>query len=250
MSTQLGRLQPEAFARVVERLERLDRLGDDERQALGELRVSPASHAKGVEFIRQGETPTESTLLVEGFCARFNLLHNGARQITGIHVPGDFVDLHSLLLRPMDHSVVALTRCKLVGVSHEDLRRITETMPHLTRVLWAATLVDGAVLRQQIVSMGRRPGAAQLAHIICELALRLEPVGLGDRTGFDFPLGQAEMADALGLSTVHVNRMTQQLRARRLIEWRRGAIVILDWDGLCREAEFDPTYLNLHHNRL
>ena len=200
---------------------------------------------KGEDILREGDRPTESTLLVEGFAARYNLLRNGKRQITALHVPGDFVDLHSFLVKKMDHAVLAITPCTVGGVPHETLREISENQPHLTRLLGVNIAVDAAIHRQWVVSMGRRSALEHAAHLLCELFLRLRAVGLTEDDGFKLPLTQAELGDTLGLSTVHVNRIVQELRARGLITWRGETLVIDDWERLQELAEFDPTFLSL-----
>jgi CRP-like cAMP-binding protein len=232
---------------LIRKLERRDVMSDEEKQALenaaGRVREVPADD----DMAREGDRPTESTLLLEGFAARYKLLSNGKRQITAIHVPGDFIDLHSVLLKTMDHGVVALMPCKLCLFPHDGLRDITERMPHLGRLLWLNTLLDSAIHREWLVAMGRRPALSQVAHLICELFLRLQVVGLTEGYSFRLPLTQAELGDALGLSTVHVNRTIQELRANGLVAWRGDMVGIEDWPRLQQFAEFDPTFLNLEN---
>ena len=170
---------------------------------------------------------------------------NGARQITELNVPGDFVDLHSLMMNPMDHGVVALTACTVARSPHEGLRRLTETEPHVTRLLWMDTLIDAAVHRQWIAGLGRRTAMGRLSHLVCELYVRLKTVHRAGGCRMELPLSQAVLADILGLSDVHVNRSIAQLRVANLVKWTGRVIEIRDWDGLVRQAEFDPTYLRL-----
>jgi CRP-like cAMP-binding protein len=230
---------------LIRKLEQRDTLSDEEKRALegtvGRTREVQADE----DIVREGDRPSDSTLVLEGFVARYKLLQNGKRQITALHVPGDFVDLHSFLLKTMDHSILALTPCRLVLFPHENLRRITETHPHLGRLLWLSTLIDGAIHREWLVAMGRRPAVNQIAHLICELFLRLQAVGLTKDKSFELPLTQTELSDALGLSTVHVNRIIQELRADGMVTWRGETIVIEDWPRLQQIAEFDPVFLVL-----
>ncbi len=200
---------------------------------------------KGEDIVREGDRPTESILLLEGFAARYDILRKGKRQITALHIPGDFVDLHSFLVKKMDHAVLAITPCSVAGVPHEILRDITENHPHLTRLLGVNLAVDAAIHRQWIVSMGRRSALEHTAHLLCEMLLRLRAVGLTEDHSFKLPLTQAELGDALGLSTVHVNRVVQDLRKEGLITWRGDTLVIDDWERLQELAEFDPTFLSL-----
>ncbi|MXQ14142.1 helix-turn-helix domain-containing protein [Microvirga makkahensis] len=230
--------------RLIRKLENFDRLSDEEKQFLEGAVVRARVVSKGEDIIREGDRPTESTVLLEGFAARYSLLRNGKRQITGLHVPGDFVDLHSFLVKKMDHAVLAITPCSVGFVPHETLREISENHPHLTRLLGVNIAVDAAIHRQWIVAMGRRSALEHAAHLLCEMFLRLRAVGLTEDDSFKLPLTQAELGDALGLSTVHVNRVVQDLRKERLITWRGETLVIDDWERLQELAEFDPTFLS------
>jgi CRP-like cAMP-binding protein len=227
------------------RLERRDVLADDERLALQAAADGEYVVPAGGDFVREGERPAHSTLVTSGLSIRYRLMPEGERQITAIHVPGDFVDLHSLLLRKMDHAVGALSTCTIVTFPHERLVRITEQYPHLTRLLWLLTVLDAAIHREWIVAMGRRTALQQLAHLICELHARLAAIGLAGDGPFSLPATQADLGDALGLSTVHVNRVLQQLRAERLVSWQGHTVEILDPERLRELASFDEDYLHL-----
>ncbi|MBD3832253.1 MAG: Crp/Fnr family transcriptional regulator [Brevundimonas sp.] len=230
---------------LIQKLARRDELSGRETTVLGELLQPPIFVPAGRDIVRQHSSPAYSTLILDGFAARYVVLTNGARQITELNVPGDFVDLHSLMMSPMDHGVVALTSCTVARSPHDGLRRVTETEPHLTRLLWMDTLVDAAVHRQWIAGLGRRTAVARLAHLLCELYLRLKTVHRAGSGRMELPLSQAVLADVLGLSDVHVNRSIAQLRAAEMVRWAGRAIEICDWDALVRQAEFDPTYLRL-----
>lgn len=230
---------------LVEKLSLRDRISPDEIEALQKALEPPKTVAAGSDIVREHSRPLHSTLLISGFSARYSTLEDGARQITEINVAGDFIDLHSLLMKQMDHGVVALTECVVAEAPHSGLIDITERHPHLTRLLWLDTIIDAAIHRQWLVAMGRRSGLGHLAHLVCELYLRLQAVGqTGDLT-FDLPLTQATLGDALGLSTVHVSRLISELRGEGVINWSGGRIDILDWRRLAEIAEFDPTYLRL-----
>lgn len=230
---------------LVEKLSLRDRISTEEIEALQKALEPPKMVAAGSDIVREHTRPLHSTLLISGFSARYSTLADGARQITEINVPGDFIDLHSLLMKQMDHGVVALTECVVAEAPHSGLIDITERHPHLGRLLWLDTIIDAAIHRQWLVAMGRRSGLGHLAHLVCELYLRLQAVGqTGDLT-FDLPLTQAVLGDALGLSTVHVSRLISELRGEGVINWSGGRIDILDWRRLAEIAEFDPTYLRL-----
>lgn len=197
------------------------------------------------ELVAEGSRPNYSTLLIDGFAARYKYMTDGTRQITALHVAGDFVDLHAFLLKTMDHGIVAMSPCHVAYMEHTELKRVTETEPHLTRLLWLDTLVDGAIHREWIVAMGRRSKKSHIAHLICELFVRLQVVHKTDGLSFHFPLTQLELADVVGISLVHLNKTLQVLRKQGLLTWINQTITILDWEQLQEVAEFDPTYLSL-----
>lgn len=201
----------------------------------------------GQDLVREGDHQSESCLLLDGWTCRYKLIADGRRQITAFNVPGDFVDLHSLLLSPMDHSILTLTRCRVAFVPHSNLRRITENNPHLTRLLWLSTLIDAAIHREWIATLGRRPAAQRIAHLLCELFLRLQTVGHVRGMGFSLPVTQATLCDALGISAVHTNRSIQLLRREGMVSWKGEDVEIHHWQRLVDFAGFDPTYLNLEH---
>jgi CRP-like cAMP-binding protein len=230
---------------LTEKLERRDRLSEAEKAAIADLLEPPRIVRAGADIVSEHSRPHHSTLLSAGFAGRYITLADGRRQITEISVPGDFVDLHSLLMKQMDHGVVALTDVTVANVPHGRLRKVTEDYPHLTRVLWLDTIVDAAIHRQWIAAMGRRTGLAQLAHLLCELYLRLEVVGQARDHRFELPLSQPVLADSLGLSAVHISRLVGELRDKGLVQWTHPLVTITDWEGLVAAAEFDPTYLRL-----
>jgi len=230
---------------LIHKLSRHDALSEAEREALGQVLGPERRVAAGARIVQPGDRPTHSTFLVEGFCARYTLTQAGGRQLTEINVPGDFIDLHSLLMKQMDHGVVALSDCVIAPAQHADLRRLTERHAHLTRLLWLETVIDGAIHRQWLVTMGRQNASSRLAHLICELYLRLESAAHAEGYRFSVPLTQADLGDILGLTDVHVNRVLRDLRQQGLIEWKGAQVAILDWDRLVELAQFDPTYLRL-----
>lgn len=228
------------------KLLRRDRsLTEVEARAMEEAVSHRMDVAADVELVRQDEISHQSLLLEQGWACRYGALPDGRRQILALHVSGDFVDLQSFPLKRMDHTVATLSRCRIAVYPHENLRRLSETMPHLTRLLWMATLIDAAILRQWLLGAGQRSALERAAHLICELYTRLDVVGAAPGGMFNLPLTQAELGDALGVSQVHANRVVGELRSRGLVTWRDETVRILDWPGLQALAEFDPTYLML-----
>jgi CRP-like cAMP-binding protein len=230
---------------LILKMQARDQLSSEERQLIANMFSDVRIVSAGEDIVREGDRPGQSTLLVSGFSSRYKVLQGGERQITAVHVPGDFVDLHSFLLKEMDHSVGAISTCRVATVPHETLELFTRTQPHLTRLFWLLTLMDGAIHREWLVAMGRRPALGQTAHLLCELYLRLQVVNAATTPVFTLPLTQAELGDILGLSSVHVNRTLQELRSSGLIAWRGQHVEILNWEGLTTIAEFDARYLHV-----
>lgn len=182
-------------------------------------------------------------LLVDGLAARYKLMPNGRRQITALHIPGDFVDLGDLLIGQPDYDVVALDTCRFAVADQDQFLALAEASPAAIRLLWMDSLLDAAIQQEWLVSMGRRSALGHLAHIICELFLRLKIVGRTEDFCFRLPLTQADIADVLGLSMVHVNRMLKELRNDAVMTWANHLVTIGDWRRLTDIAEFDPAYL-------
>jgi CRP-like cAMP-binding protein len=229
---------------LVRALERRDRLSDRERDALagalGEVRIHPAG-----DVLVRAHAPTEaSTLLLDGILGRAFYQSEGKRQIVALHVAGDFVDLHSLLLQQLDHDVVAMSDVRVALFPHAALRRLSEAEPHLTRMLWLLTVIDAAVHREWVARLGHS-AAVRVAQLLCELHARYDVVGLADGQGFSLPLTQIELADAAALTPVHLNRTLRKLREANLAVVRDGYASVPDIAKLQRFAGFDPTYLYL-----
>lgn len=231
--------------RLIRKLEARDVLSAQERDALSGLADRIETFAPGQVTVAEGQDLTESQLLVSGMCARSKAMADGRRQITALHMDGDFVDLHGFLLKRLEHDVVAISSIRMAMVPHVRLKAITEQFPHLTRMLWLSTLMDAAIHREWIVSAGRRTAMEQIGHLLCELLLRYRVVGLAPQDRLVMPLTQEQLADACGLTPVHVNRVIGQLRAEGLLDWRRGEVVFPDFDALAARAGLEPDYLIL-----
>lgn len=227
------------------KLRRRDDISDEEEAAIRGAVADVREYRADTTIIRRGDVLNESTLLVDGWLARTKDLADGQRQVSELHVAGDFADLHSFTLKRLDHNVIALTPCRIALVPHDRLLDMTHRFPHLTRVYWFSTNLDAAMYREWTVSLGRRSALARMAHLFCELLVRLEIVGLTDANSYDFPLTQQELSECLGLTAVHVNRTLQELRKRHLIEVAGRRATILDLPALEALAEFDPAYLYL-----
>ena len=230
---------------LVRRLEAVDHLSDGDKEFLAQLsrRVSHVSARRTI--VREGDRPDNVHLIISGWAARYKLLPDGRRQITAFLVPGDFCDLHATILKQMDHSIVALAPTTVAKIPARVMEELPYERPALTRALWWSTLVDEAILREWLVSAGRRNAYEALAHLLCELHARLRRVGMVQDHRFEMPVTQDELGDALGMTGVHVNRTLQRLRREGLVELVGRRLNILDSEGLCKAADFDPSYLHI-----
>lgn len=203
-------------------------------------RIEPA-----VYIVREGERPQRSCAILSGFAYRHKVTVEGARQIVSVHIPGDFIDLDGALLDIADHNVQALTRCEVAFIPRDAIRRLMLTHPRIGVAMWVDTLIDASVYREWVVNVGRRDARSRIAHLLCEFARRLEVVGLVEEYRYELPMTQEQVADATGLTPVHVNRILQALARDGLIERTKRFIAIPDWEKLRRVAGFSETYLHL-----
>jgi CRP-like cAMP-binding protein len=233
------------MAAFIRKLSRRDDLSPEEVKAIEALKGRVRDVRAGDDIVGLRARVDHSTLLLSGLAGRYSAFRNGPRQFTEISVPGDFIDLHGLVMKQLDHGVFAFSDCRILEVPHADLRGLTEIYPHLTRLFWLETVIDAAIHRQWLLSMGRQNGPARLARLVCELYVRLETVALAYDRRMDLPMTQQQIGEALGFSAVHTNRTIQALREQRLLAWRDQEVEILDWPALTDLAEFDATYLRL-----
>jgi CRP-like cAMP-binding protein len=222
-----------------------DRVSAEEEQAIRDALGPIKTYQADQVVIREGVELDASTLLLDGMMCRYKDLKNGQRQITELHIAGDFVDLHSFTLKRLDHHILALTACRVVEVPHAKLEAITERHPHLTRLYWFATTLDAAIHREWEVSLGRRTALAKIAALFCEMRARLDVVGMTDGNSYALPLTQMDLAECLGLTAIHVNSTLKELREQDLAQVKAGQVTILDLPRLERVAQFDPAYLYL-----
>lgn len=215
-----------------------------------ELAVLERLHRRGRSFVagrdlvHQGQSEQAAYILSAGWVCSYKPQPDGTRQIVDFQIPGDFLGLRSVLLRTSDHSFEPITDIQAAEVLKGDLLDAFTQTPRLAMaVLWAASR-DEAMVVEHLVGIGRRNAEVRMAHFLLELESRLALVGMGSKEGYDCPLTQYHLADALGLSAVHVNRVLRQLRENGLVTFRDGHVSIHDHDGLMRLGEFDPAYLD------
>ncbi len=198
---------------------------------------------------RRGDPVSYSTLLLSGVMCRYMDARDGFRQLVALQVTGDFVDLHGYPLRRLDHDVGTLTEATIALIPHARVDTILNEHPHLARLMWRSTLLDAALHREWIFRIGRLDAAGRLAHFLLETYHRLRAVGAAQGETFEFELTQQDLGEALGLTSVHVNRMLRRLREGGLLDFTRGTVRILDHDRLARLGEFDPDYLYLEEGQ-
>ena len=200
---------------------------------------------RGQYIVREDDKPSHSCLIVSGFAYRHKIVADGGRSINAIHMRGDMVDLQNSLLRLADHNVQALTQCKVAFIPRDSLIELAFAHPAVGMAMWYDTLVDGSIFREWIANIGRRNSAARIAHVLCEFAIRAETAGLGDRTHYELPMSQEQLADATGLTPVHVNRTLQALRSGGAIDRTKRSVALADWDKISGIADFRTNYLHL-----
>jgi CRP-like cAMP-binding protein len=230
-------------------LEKLAPLGDADRAAILALPFNTRTITPRQCIIREGDEVDHSCLLQSGFVARHKVVADGMRQIVSIHMAGDMVNAQNSLLRHADHSVEALTRAVVSFIPGRAIVELAASRPAVAFAMWMDTLIDGSVFREWVANVGRRDATTRTAHVLCEFALRQERAGLGSRSRFDLPMTQQELADALGLTHVHVNRTLKALEQADLIHRDRRAVTVADWDRLCAAGDFDPSYLHIIEGR-
>ena len=193
--------------------------------------------------LRSGQPTDFSTFLIDGFMCRYMDDRDGRRQLVALQITGDFVDLHAFPLHYLDHDIATVTPCRVGLVPHERLRRVQQERPNLARMLWFSTLLDAAMHREWIFRLGRLNAMGRVAHFIAEVEFRLGLVGQSDGHQFRLPLLQADLAEACGMTPVHLNRVMRRLRDAGLLSLREGTATLHDRAELWRLAEFDPRYL-------
>ena len=234
-----------AMSALVKRLSRTAALDENDMRALKALPMKIEHRGPHETIVRTGDHPAFCCLIAAGFLFRSKVVADGRRQILSFHQPGDIPDLQSLFLHVVDHELSTMGRCVLSYIPHSALRPLIKTRPLIAEALWRDTLVDAAIFREWICNVGQRAGISRMAHLILEIYTRLRTIDAADNRCFHFPATQALLGEATGMSSVHVNRVLQELRADGLIEIAHGSITIIDEQRLRDVADFDQLYLHL-----
>jgi CRP-like cAMP-binding protein len=235
---------------MLRKLEYWAAFSEDDREALLALPYSLKAIEPAGIVVREGDRPTHSCLLRSGFLYRHKIVADGARQIVALHMSGDMVDLQNSLLGLADHNVQALTRAEVAFIPREAIQEIAFTRPTIGMAMWYDTLVDGSVFREWIANVGRRDARTRLAHLLCEFSLRLKAAGLGEPNKWELPMTQEQLADATGLTPVHVNRTLKTLDADGLIVRSKRSVTVADWKKLAAAGDFQSSYLHMRDDKL
>lgn len=229
---------------MVRKFERRGTLDDGDRAALLALPHNIRRCAAGIHLVRDGDRVEYCSVLLSGFAYRHKITGEGGRQVIALHMEGDFVDLQNSLLAVSDHNVQMLTDGDVAFIPRDAVRELALARPAIGVALWIDTLVDGSIFREWVVNVGRRDSRARIAHILCEFSLRLEAAGLAENHRYELPMTQEQLADAVGLTSVHVNRVLRQLEDEGLISRKKRALVIEDWHRMRHVGDFNERYLH------
>ncbi len=225
--------------RLAAKLNTFVQLSDGELDCLTKLQSRPSTVKLGHALVLEGQTGHKAFILQAGWACSFKIMRDGSRQIIGFPIPGDCIGLRSVLLRTSDHSFSALTEAVVSGVDASRMIGIFTQFPRLgAAILWAASREEAMVV-EHLVNIGRRNALERTANFFLELGERLRLVGLASDTAYACPLNQYVLADALGLTAIHVNRVLRQLRERGLMTFRSGQVVIHDVAALERLGGFE-----------
>lgn len=230
---------------LLRRLELIVALPREDRQAILALPHRLRTVEASTYLTREGDLPTVCGVLGSGFAYRQKLTGDGIRQIVALHIPGDALDLQHLFLDIADHSVQMLTRGEVAFVPRKDLQDLVDERPAVRHAVMTAVLVEGSIFREWVLNVGRRDARTRLAHLLCEFAIRMEAQGLADGEGFELPITQEQLADAVGLTPVHVNRTLKSLEADGLITRNKRNIIFPSWQRMRDVGDFNPRYLHL-----
>jgi CRP-like cAMP-binding protein len=207
---------------LIRKLESIAEVTEEQRLAIALIDGMARDIRRGEDVVSEGDRPSACTIVLSGLLCRYKVMPDGKRQIMAFHTPGDMPDLHSLFIQEMDHSLGSMTASTILTVPHDTMRETLRSEPSLRDLFWRDTLIDAAIFREWTVNVGRRSAYTRIAHLLCEVLVRMRAVGLADGDSCDLPLTQEDIGDAAGLSNVHVNRSLQELRAEGLVGGRQA----------------------------
>lgn len=232
-----------ALGILLDRLSAARPLTEEDARAVLELPVTRCGFELDQNLRHADGRHQDCSVVLNGYAFRHKMVGIGARQILAVCVPGDLIDAETLVIVDTDSDVQALTRIELARIDRQALRDLAADRPAIGQALWHESLVEGAISREWIANIGRRSARGRTAHLMCEVAVRSERAGMGERSDFELPMTQEQLGDALGLTAVHVNRTLRSMQDDGLIRRSKRSVAVADWRGLVAEADFDPAYL-------
>jgi len=239
-------LRDHILSKMVRKLSTRAVLDEDDRTAILALPCIRRSYEPVAYIVHEGAPARKHCMFViEGLAYRQKVTATGARQIVSIHMPGDFLDLQHLFLNRADHNVQALTRLHTAEIDREALQDLVLSHPTIGRAMWIDALVEASIFREWIVNIGRRDARARVAHLLCEFAVRMQAAGIAEADGYVLPMNQEQLADAVGLTPVHINRTLKSLTADGLIHREKRYLTFSDWERLRVVGDFSALYLHL-----
>jgi CRP-like cAMP-binding protein len=233
------------LAPMVHKLEHWKNLTDNDKKAVLALPYTKRFLSAGQHIVWDGDKPQYATLLLSGFAYRHKVAGNGGRQIMSIHMKGDIVDLQNSLLGLADHNVQMLTNGEVALIPVAAVLELSFDYPNIGQAMWYETLVDGSIFREWLLNVGRRDARTRIGHLLCEFAMRMEMAGLGNQVEYEIPITQEQLADAVSLTPVHVNRTLMAMEKDGLIRRNKRVIHIIDWKEMAKVADFQPRYLHI-----
>lgn len=233
-----------AIALLKDKLDSHGALDAEDRAAIDRIPVVTRNYEPGQYLLREGDRPKTCGLLMSGFVYRHKIVGDGGRQIVSIHISPDLLDVQQLLLAEADHNVQALTLASVLVMQIDDVIAVAIERPAVALALWRQSLVDASIVREWVANIGRRDARARTAHLLCELAVRHDVAGLGDRRVFELPMTQEQLGDALGLTAVHINRTLKTLETDGVITRSKRSVTVADWNRLRTIGDFSSTYLH------
>lgn len=232
-----------ALNQYLKRLQAHSILADEEQQAILSLQGETSAVAARKDLVRPGDHVDRAILVCSGLLGRYDLMRDGSRQITALHVAGDLCDLHSVVAPTTGWGINALEDARIFTIPHNVIRQLVAIYPNLAMAFWRDATLDASILAKWVANIGRKSALARIAHLLCEIGLRLEAAGLGHHQSFSLSLTQEQIGDMVGLTPVHVNRTIKALREQRVVTIVHGRVDVLDWGQLTQVADFVPTYL-------
>jgi CRP-like cAMP-binding protein len=234
---------------LAKHLNRVGVLSPEDRQAVLEVKGEVRLVRRHEDIVKSGSAPTFCVLVLRGFLQRYSSRRDGSRQVHSFYIPGDAPSLESIHLDIMDNSICAVVNSEVALIPHAEIKSLLAARPAVDALVWRSSLVQASIYREWLMRNSRLPADAAMAHLFCEMYVRSDAAGLVDQNSCDVPLTQEVLADALGLTGVHVNRTLQSLRETGFVDHKNGRLFVHDVRKLASFADFEPLYLHLRNGQ-